>query len=110
MITDNVKMVLPRIQLSQFLKSELSKKDISLSKLAKEINVPKTCLHSWENGVFPRLNEKNLIYLGRLSIYFNVSVLKILFGEVEIDSAIEVLFESTFKDGKNSYRFRIEKL
>lgn len=107
---ENTLMSEPKIKLAQFLQLELGKKNTTLSKLAKDTNIPKTCLHSWESGVFPRLNDKNLQYLERLSLYFDVSVQKILFGTAETEAGSEILFESIFSDGKNKYRLKVEKL
>ena len=89
---------------------KLSKKNISLSKLSREINVPKSSIANWEAGIGLRLNEQNMEYLERLSNYFNVPVQTILFGHFDHDSKKEVLFESTFRDGFTKYRFRIEKI
>lgn len=103
-------MAVPKIKLAQFLHAELSKKNITLSKLAKDTKIPLTCLFSWKSGVSPRLNEKNLQYLERLSNYFSVSVQKILFGSSDTERNSEILFESIFRDGKNKYRLKIEKI
>lgn len=110
METENINMATTKIKLAQFINVELTRKNISLSKLSKETKIPLTCLFSWKSGVFPRLNEKNMQYLERLSKYFNVPVQKILFGYLEPEKSTEVLLENTFMDGKNKYRFKIEKI
>ena len=99
-----------KMRLGEFLNKELARGKINLTRLAKETNVPKTCLHSWGAGVSPRLNEKNLLYLHRLSKYFNVPIQKILFGAFEHNLKEEVLYEGVFMEGKNKFRLTIHKL
>ena len=110
METDDDFMADLKVRLGQFLVKEKAKRKINLSRLAKETNVPKTCLHNWESGIAPRLSEKNLQYLTRLSKFFNVSVHKMLFGTNEKESQLETLHEHVFEEGKTKLRLRIEKI
>lgn len=111
MLPENSLMAVTKIKLAQFLHTELSKKNTTLSKLAKETKIPKTCLHSWESGVCPRLSDKTMQYLERLSKHFDIPVQQILFGTMDKDeNSTDILFESIFRDGKHKYRLKIEKM
>lgn len=110
MLPENDSMAELKIRLGTFLSREKAKRNINLTQLAKLTNIPKTCLHNWESGIAPRLSDKNLQYLSRLSKYFNVSIHRMLFGVNEKEVSINTIHEHTFEEGKIKYRIRLDKL
>lgn len=110
MVPENESMAELKMRLGSFLAREKAKRNINLTQLSKVTGIPKTCLHNWESGIAPRLSDKNLQYLARLSKFFNVSVHFILFGTTEREVIHETLHEHTFEDGKIKYKVKIERL
>jgi ribosome-binding protein aMBF1 (putative translation factor) len=110
MEVDNTTMSETKLNLAAFLSNEIDKRNISLSKLAQELKVPKTCLHSWANGVALKLNEKNLEYLNRIAAYFQVSVTKLLLNTQSGDKCADIILETTFRQGFQTFKLKIEKI
>lgn len=106
-LVENARMI--KLNLSDYLENELRRRQISLSKLASETGISKATLHGWLSGVSPKLTPKNIAHLESLSDYLGVSVLKLLLGELRLDKT-QILFSSTFRDGKSSYKLTVEKL
>jgi len=97
-----------KIVLSQMLSREMKKRGISLSSLAKVTKIPKSTLFDWLEGRLP--SSRNLHYLSALSTYFEITLNELLFGTVERDPTSQVLFSSSFMDGKKKYKILIEKV
>jgi transcriptional regulator with XRE-family HTH domain len=68
-------------QMGVNLEKLLQKKDIKISQLARDIGVSPKTLSEWigSSGRFP----SNPFHIKRLSLYFNVSVHELMFGEVD---------------------------
>ena len=73
------------------LKSLLVKKNMTISELAKEVNIPLKSIQEWvQNNRFPRNPE----LLKRISDYFGCSVHRLIFGtEDPHSSTIENTFD-----------------
>lgn len=100
-----------KIRLSEFIQNELARRSLSVTKLSNATGIPRSLLHDWvQANVNPTLNNKNIKHIEKLSDYFGVSIVKIIFGNLEEGSKTEILFSSTFLDGKNRYRLTVERL
>ena len=100
-----------KIRLSEFIQNELQKRNLSVTKLSQETRIPRSLIHDWvQSNVSPTLNNKNIKNIEKLADYFGVSVVKLIFGNLDENAKSDVLFSSTFKDGRVSYRITIEKL
>lgn len=100
-----------RIKLSEFIQSELQKRNLSITKLAAETGIPRSLLHDWvQSNISPTLNNKNIKHIEKLSDFFGVSIVRLIFGNIDEKSKATTLFSSTFKDGRNSYRLTVERI
>jgi len=101
-------IVMTKIKLQEILKQELKVRKITLNALAKECLIPPSVLHGWLHGTLP--SAKNLHHIKTLSEYLQISTDRILFGEKSKEQSKQVLFQSSFVDGKTQYRIVIEKI
>lgn len=97
-----------KIVLAQILTREMKKQGLTLTSLAKATRVPKSTLFDWLEGRLP--SSKNLHYLAELSEFFEITLNELLFGSVEKEPNSQVLFSSSFMDGKKKYKILIEKI
>ncbi len=72
----------PNLILSQNLKNLISEKRIRLSHLAREVEVPKSTIHTWMYGAQPR----DLVALKKVAEYFSMSVDELCFGDLDYKS------------------------
>jgi predicted transcriptional regulator len=101
-------IVMSKIKLQEILKLELKVRKITLNALAKECAIPPSVLHGWLHGTLP--SAKNLRHIKTLSDYLQISIDKILFGDKSKDQQKQILFQSTFTDGKAQYKVTVEKI
>jgi transcriptional regulator with XRE-family HTH domain len=100
-----------KLKLSEVIQNELQRRNLSITKLSSETGIPRSLLHDWiQSNISPTLNNKNIKYIEKLSDYFGVSIVKLIFGNIDEKSKATTLFSSTFKDGRNSYRLTVEKI
>lgn len=85
------------IGLSENLKNLLKKDRLSAATIANRLNINKSTLHNWENGVVP----KSLIALVKLAEHFEISLSSLVFENdserVLHRSVIEGRYEITIK-------------
>ena len=98
-----------KLQMKEVLSRELKNRNISLQTLSDKIGIPKSTLHDWVQGRYP--NSKNIHYLKNLSEYLGIPLMTLLFNVKDgpKETLDEILFSSTFKDGKNTYKLSITK-
>jgi len=91
------------MSVSDTLKKKL--KDKNLSKVARQLKIPKTLLHEWVQAKrTPSL--KNVIHLKNLANYLSLSLEDLL-----IDEQSEMPVTSlTFDDAGRKYRIKIERV
>jgi transcriptional regulator with XRE-family HTH domain len=77
------------MEFKEILKQLVSERGISVKFLAKETKVPVQTLHNWINGTEPR----NLMYLKRLSEFFEVTMDYLCFGDVNQSKAPDKIRE-----------------
>lgn len=87
---------------------EMKSRDLNLTGLVKATSIPKSTLSDWMNGRLP--SSRNLHHLANLSHFFEISLNELLFGAEKKITSNEILFSSSFKDGKKSYRVIVEKI
>lgn len=78
----------------------------NLSKIATELQIPKSLLHDWVKG--KRLPAfKNLSHLQSLSQFLGCTLEELLTGKTSDNSLLSSVL---FKDENRSYRIKIERL
>lgn len=93
------------IRLSDNLKRLLKQERASAATIANRLNINKSTLHNWENGVIP----KSLVALVKLAEYFEVSLSSLVFesdGErilhhSVIDGRYEITIKKIYPRGKH---------
>ena len=107
---------LPNLKLGEVLKSEMKKKNVTISQLSKQSGISRTTIHNWIQGIGPSAN--NIPSLMKLCIYFEVSLEYLLFG-LEISSSFSrekqpeldsVVYEGSFEDKGENYSVVINRL
>lgn len=85
------------IRLSENLKNLLKNDRASAATIANRLNINKSTLHNWENGIVP----KSLIALVKLAEYFEISLADLVFEhedeKILHHSVIEGRYEITIK-------------
>ncbi len=71
-------MVKKNMKFSENLSFYLKQEKLSLTKLAKVLEVPNSTVHGWINGVTP----KNVLILKKISDILNCTVDELCFGQV----------------------------
>lgn len=90
---------------SQNLRRLMEERRIRLSDLAREVDVPKSTIHSWMYGV----QARDLIALKKVADYFSMSIDEICFGDTDQKPQTpqtEALVQQT-KDGLNIGSFDV---
>lgn len=96
------------IKLQEVLNREMKSRGDSVRTVSRETNVPTSTLHNWLQGVLP--SAKNIHYLDKLGEYFNISISVLLFNKEDNRGGEDILFSSTFVDGKSRYKIIVEKI
>jgi len=83
------------IKLAENLSRIMKKKKLSLSQIAEAIQMNKSTLHNYINGVMPR----NVMTLKKLADYFEISLTELLFGpQVSPEALLRAsLLEGTYE-------------
>ncbi len=83
----------------------MEERRIRLSELAREVDVPKSTIHSWMYGCQPR----DLVALKKVADYFSISVDEICFGDtVQMSQELQTeSFIQQTKDGLNIGSFDV---
>lgn len=97
------------IKLKDSLKKELNRRNLSITELAKDCDIPVSVLHGWVKGTLP--SAKNLHLIKVLSEHLKIPVDQMLFSGSDEDKRSHlILFSSTFMDGNTQYKLTIEKM
>lgn len=96
-----------KIFLADVLKREMKSRQISLTELSLETNIPKSTLHGWANGTIPSARHLHLVL--KLSEYLKVSIGELLFNVRDEKHENQILFSTEFSDGGSRYKFIVEK-
>jgi len=97
------------INLKEVLEKELKRRDLSITQLANDCEIPVSVLHGWVKGTLP--SAKNLHLIKTLSSHLKIPVDQMLFSENDEDKRSHlILFSSTFMDGDTQYKLTIEKM
>ncbi len=96
------------IVLSKMLEKEMRGRGLTLGTLSKATKIPKSTLSDWINGRLP--SSRNIHYLSILSQFFGISLNELLFENSKHPTSNEILFSSSFRDGKTEYKIVIEKI
>ncbi len=91
------------MKFSETIKKRL--KDKNLSKVARELGIPKTLLHEWVQAK-RQPSFKNINHIKNLADYLSMSLDELLVGESN-DSLITSV---TFDDSGKKYRIKIERI
>ena len=75
---DFSEMALPELKLGEVLKSEMKKKNLTISQLSKQCGISRTTIHNWIQGIGPSAN--NIPSLMKLCLYFEMSLEYLLFS------------------------------
>ena len=109
-------MKLPELKLGEVLKSEMKKKNLTISQLSKQCGISRTTIHNWIQGIGPSAN--NIPSLMKLCLYFEMSLEYLLFS-VEFSTSFakeknsgpdSKVYEGTFNDKGESYSVVINRL
>lgn len=92
------------MKFSDILKTRL--KDKNLSRVSRELGIPKTLLHEWAHAKRSP-SFKNIIHIKKLADYLSLSLSQLLLGEDDHHSVINSM---QFMDGGKKYRIWIEKI
>lgn len=84
-------------------------KDKSVTKVAKEIGMPKSLLSEWRSSK-KGPNLSSMHHVRKLASYLGVSFEELLFGEEGFKEKEEVLTIVNFKDGQNTFSVKITKM
>ena len=113
---DFSEMELPELKLGEVLKSEMKKKNLTISQLSKQCGISRTTIHNWIQGIGPSAN--NIPSLMKLCLYFEMSLEYLLFS-LELSTSFakdktsgpdSKVYEGTFKDKGESYSVVINRL
>lgn len=100
-IADNILM---EVKLHDVLQARL--KGENLSKIARELNIPKQRLFDWVTAK-KSPNLKNATEIKKLADYLGLTIEQLLFGETE---GSKILSSVIFEDDNKQYRILIERL
>ena len=113
---DFSEMKLPELKLGEVLKSEMKKKNLTISQLSKQCGISRTTIHNWIQGIGPSAN--NIPSLMKLCLYFEMSLEYLLFS-LEFSTSFakdktsisdSKVYEGTFEDKGESYSVVINRL
>jgi len=113
---DFSEMELPELKLGEVLKSEMKKKNLTISQLSKQCGISRTTIHNWIQGIGPSAN--NIPSLMKLCLYFEMSLEYLLFS-LELSTSFakdktsdsdSKVYEGTFEDKGESYSVVINRL
>ena len=113
---DYSEMELPELKLGDVLKSEMKKKNLTISQLSKQCGISRTTIHNWIQGIGPSAN--NIPSLMKLCLYFEMSLEYLLFS-LEFSTSFakdktsrsdSKVYEGTFEDKGESYSVVINRL
>ena len=109
-------MELPELKLGEVLKSEMKKKNLTISQLSKHCGISRTTIHNWIQGIGPSAN--NIPSLMKLCLYFEMSLEYLLFSlefstsfaKDKTSGSDSKVYEGTFEDKGESYSVVINRL
>ena len=113
---DFSEMELPELKLGEVLKSEMKKKNLTISQLSKQCGISRTTIHNWIQGIGPSAN--NIPSLMKLCLYFEMSLEYLLFSlefstsfvKDKTSGSDSKVYEGTFEDKGESYSVVINRL
>jgi transcriptional regulator with XRE-family HTH domain len=79
----------------------LEKNDLSLSKLSRDTNVPKSNLSAWLKGRSPNIEQLDVV-----AQYFGVSIEFLMFGRKNLTNEPTLMYRAEVEDGKYEIIFR----
>ncbi len=113
---DFSEMKLPELKLGEVLKSEMKKKNLTISQLSKQCGISRTTIHNWIQGIGPSAN--NIPSLMKLCLYFEMSLEYLLFSlefstsfaKDKTSGSDSKVYEGTFEDKGESYSVVINRV
>lgn len=96
------------IKLEETLKEEFRLKKITLTKVARDCQIPPSVLHGWLHGTLP--SAKNINHIKTLADYLGYSVDHLLFGKKSGNSIKKtIVSKTTFTENGIDYHLTIER-
>lgn len=105
LLTETVRM---KVKLVVVLNREMKARSLTVTKLSRLANIPRSTLFDWSEGRLP--SSRNLHYLAKLSNFFKISLNELLFDTKDQINCEEVLFSALFKDGLTNYKLLVVKI
>ncbi len=97
-----------KIRLAENLKREIRLRNEKVKAIALSTGIAETTLRDWIEGVFP--SGKNLVFLGRLAQYFDLSIADLLFEDGDNSTSREIIARTNFKIKNERFVVTVERL